>query len=124
MAEESEKIIGTFMYAASFKTYELHHLIFTSRRLVIANSGWEKANAVSDFASILGALLLIPLPGPNLKTVLMQRWIDVKRENHGGSTVNYNDLSSERILNLGALGMAIHEIASKPYNEIKSVEVN
>lgn len=124
MAEESEKIIGTFMYAASFKTYELHHLIFTSRRLVMANAGWEKANIVSDLTNILGSILLMPVSGPNLKTVLMQRWIDVKRQNQGGTTANYNDLSSEKILGLGALGMALHEITSKPYGAIKSVEVN
>jgi hypothetical protein len=124
-AEESEKIIGTFMYAVSYKTYDLHHFIFTSRRLVIANSGWEKTSRVSDLAGIFGSLVvMMPMPGPNLKTLLMQRWMDVKRENRGGSAVSYDELSSEKILGLGPMGMAMHGIVSKPYDAIKSVDVS
>ncbi len=81
---EREGIIGTFLYVASFKTYDRYHFIFTRRRLITANSGWEKASLISDSANIIGNfIIMMPLPGGSLKTLLMQRWSDMKRENKG-----------------------------------------
>ena len=125
MAEENERIIGTFLYAVSFKAYELHHLIFTSRRLIMAISGWEKISAASEFGNIVGMLIvMMPLPNVDLKIMLMQRWADIKRENREKATVNYQDISSEKILGLGFLKMAAHEISAKPYARIKKIGIS
>ena len=66
----------------------------------------------------------MPLPGGSLKTLLMQRWSDMKRENRGRTTVNYQDPASEKVLNMGFFGMALHEIGSRPYSAIKIVNIS
>jgi hypothetical protein len=124
MTTETESVIGTFLYSAAYKNYSLYHLIFTTKRLIIANAGWKKVGRGFDLANVLQIIILqMPPIGPNTATLQMQMWANIKKENKGSTCVNYNDPSSEEVLKLGNIAMASHKIVSKRYGSIKQIEI-
>jgi hypothetical protein len=119
--ETGKDVIGTFLYAASPRSYEVFRLIFTRSKMVIVSMGWRKKNVFADLIDILYWLLVFPFEGPTFDGLLMRRWLAVKDDNRGRPAVSYDSLESEEIAKMNALWMLFREISIISYPRVRNV---
>ncbi|MDE1767767.1 MAG: hypothetical protein KGH64_02485 [Candidatus Micrarchaeota archaeon] len=120
MAYQKELVIGTFLYAASSKSYVVYHLIFTSKRVIAASASWEKNNILIDLFIMLQRAFFFT--SVSTDTIQMELWRDIK-QNAKGQFVSYSNSESERVLSLGIFSTMIHEILITPYSMLKCIEI-
>lgn len=120
----SEEVIGTFLYAASPRNYEIFRLIFTPSRIIKASLSWKKKNLLVDLLDLSYWLLAFPFEGPSFSSVLMVRWITMKGENRGKPPVSYDSLEAEEILKMDSFKMLVHEVSSISYPRIRRLRIS
>ncbi len=125
MEQEAETLIGTFLYAASGKSFEVCRLVFTSRRMLVASLSWEEKSRVADSMNALFTLMTFPFTGPRINTdpLLIQRWIEIKGKMKDKQAVSYDQASALGVLGLGMAGRAEHGVPIIPYERIKRITV-
>lgn len=115
-----EKVIGTFLYAASSKSYIVYNLIFTDRRILAASLSWKKNNIIID---TIMAFSQTPFFGTNFQTLSLVRWNAIKEENTAKSIVSYDPMQAEQVMKLGLFTMIIKEIMITPYSMVKNIQM-
>jgi hypothetical protein len=116
MQKPKEETIGTFLYAASSRSYLLYHLVFTSSRILAASISWEKNNIFIDTV-----IALIQSPshrGIMVGSMLMENW---KNVNSKGKPLTSYERSD--IMDIGLVRLIFHEIQTIPYSMLKRITV-
>lgn len=125
MKIEKEKIIGTFLYAASPQSYEVYHLIFTSSRIIAVSLSWKKSNIFADIINTFYAATSFPFQGGvNTDSLLSRRWREIKEQNKGRPMVDYKATNFQEMLSKGLLTVVLHEFFTTPYSMIKNVTLS
>src|SRR5208282_4175201 len=102
LMETEKEVIGTFLYAASPRNYEVFRLIFTPDKVIVVSLSWKKKNAFASLLEISYWFLVFPFEGPGFGTVLMRRWLILKDENREKPPVSYDSLELEDISKMSA----------------------
>ncbi len=117
---QGEKVTGTFLYSASSKSYVLHHLVFTSSRMLCVSADWEERNLLVD---IISAILRFPFIWKKSDPLFMKTWAAIASRDYKNIAVNYHDPEAEKIVGMGLPELVLHEISVMPFGMVKRVTV-